>query len=417
MTPAVATAEFVGQLRWNDAPGPVQDRVEALVRDFAAVCCAGTATPTARIAAEFAVLQHGGDEATLLYDGRRVSATGAAWANGVLADALDLDDGHRLVKGHPGAIVIPAALAIGEAIEAPREEVLAAITVGYEVAVRAGIALHAREADYHGSGAWGAIGASAAGARLLRLDPAQVGHALGLAEYHAPMAPVLRSTADPAMTKDACGWGAMAGTSSALLAAAGFTATSGLALAVLADPAAGLGEHWYAADLYVKAFPCCRWSQPAIAAALSLRAAHEIDPRTITRVTVRTFAAAAALSRRPPTTTEQAQYSLLWPLAAALVHGDFGVAHVLPPAFEDRQVHELADRIDVQIDPLLDSAFPAVRRCAVTVETSDGRALSSELTEAPGEPDDPNWADIIATKFARYAGQLSPDSPLRRLLT
>ncbi|MDQ4040019.1 MAG: MmgE/PrpD family protein [Actinomycetota bacterium] len=415
MNPPRAAAEFLGRLRWNEVPTAARRRVAALVRDFAAVCCAGTATPTARLAADYAVAQHAGDEATLLYDGRRVSAAGAAWANGVLANALDLDDGHRLVKGHPGAIVIPSALAIGEAINAPREEVLAAITVGYEVAVRAGIALHAREAGYHGSGAWGAIGAAAAGARLLRLDPAQLGHALGLAEYHAPMAPVMRSTADPAMTKDACGWGALAGTSSALLAVAGFTATRCLALDVIEDPTARLSERWYSDDLYVKAFPCCRWSQPAIAAALSLRAAHDIDPRTITRVTVRTLSAAAALSRRPPTTTEQAQYSLLWPVAAALVHGGFDVAHVLPPAFEDRQIHELADRIDVQVDPALDAQFPAIRRSGVSVETG-GATHTSELTQAPGEPDDPRWADIIETKFARYAGQLSRDNPLSRLL-
>lgn len=417
MCPTVAAAEFLGRLRWNDLPEPVRRRTDALVRDFTAVTCAGMATPTAAIAADYAVAQHGGNEATLLYDGRRVSATGAAWANGVLANSLDLDDGHRLVKGHPGAIVIPAALAIAETIAAPREEVLAAITVGYEVAVRAGIALHARDSDYHGSGAWGAIGAAAAGARLLRLDPAQVGHALGLAEYHAPMAPVMRSTADPAMTKDACGWGALAGTSSALLAAAGFTATHCLALDALADSSARLGEHWCVHDMYIKAFPCCRWSQPAIAAALEVRTAYEIDPRTIDRVTVRTFAAAAALSRRPPTTTEEAQYSLLWPVAAALVHGDFGVEHVLPPAFDDRLIHDLANLIEVEIDPVLDSAFPGVRRSAVTVETTDGRCYSSELTEAPGEPDDPQWADIISTKFARYAGQLPTESPLHRLLT
>lgn len=417
MRTTLPAAEFVSGLRWNDVPEPVRLRTEALVRDLAAVTCAGAATPTARIAARYAAEQHGGNQASLLYDGARVSTTGAAWANGVLANALDFDDGHRLVKGHPGAIVIPAALAVAETVGAPREEVLAAITVGYEVAVRAGIALHARDADYHGSGSWGAIGAAAAGARLLRLDPAQVGHALGLAEYHAPMAPVMRSVADPAMTKDACGWGALAGTAAALLAAAGFTATDCLAVDALADPSAQLGAYWYVGDMYIKAFPCCRWSHPAIAAALTLRAAHGIDPGTIRRVTVRTFTAAAELSRRPPTTTEEAQYSLLWPVAAALVSADFGVEQVLPSAFDDQLTHDLAGRIDVQIDPALDAEFPAVRRSAVTVETSDGgRSHTSELTEAPGEPDDANWGNIIAAKFARYAGGLSPESPLARLL-
>jgi len=409
-------AEFVGRLRWTDVPEPVRVRVEALVRDFAAVTCAGAVTPTARIAAQYAMHQHAGHQASLLYNGARVSSTGAAWANGVLANALDFDDGHRLVKGHPGAMVIPAALAIAESIEAPREEVLAAITVGYEVAVRAGIALHERETDYHGSGAWGAVGAAAAGARLLRLDPTQVGHAFGLAEYHAPMAPVMRSVADPAMTKDACGWGAMAGTSSALLAASGFTATDCLALDAIGAFPARLGEHWYAADMYIKAFPCCRWSQPAISAALVLHAEHDLDPDTINRVTVRTFAAATGLSQRPPTTTEQAQYSLVWPVAAALISGEFGVAQVLAPALSDHLIHGLASRVEVQVDPVLEAAFPGLRRAAVTVETSNGGRYSSELTEAPGEPDDPQWGNLVASKFTRYAGELAPESLLARLL-
>ena len=415
-----ASTELIGALDWSDVPDEGRRRTAALLRDFAAVTCAGASAPTARLAAEYAVVQHAGDQATLLYDGRRVSATGAAWANGVLANALDFDDGHRLVKGHPGANVIPAALALGETIGASRDEVLAAITVGYEIAVRAGIALHAREADYHGSGAWGAIGAAAAGARLLRLAPAQVGHALGLAEYHAPMAPIMRSVADPAMTKDACGWGAMTGISSALLAADGFTATDSAVLDALDGPEAAtsrLGQRWYVQDLYVKAYPCCRWSQPAIAAALTVHSRYDIEPASITAVTVRTFGAAAALSRRAPTTTEHAQYSLVWPVAAALVHGEFGVAHVLPAAFDDELIHDLAARISVEVDPVLDSAFPGVRQAAVVVETIDGVLHASDLAQAPGEPEDPRWAAIIDAKFARYAGQPREHSLMSRLLS
>lgn len=417
MSGAGRALEFIGGLRWADVPQYARQRIEALLRDFTAVTCAGSSTPTAQIAAEYAVAQHAGEQATLLHNGRRASAVGAAWANGVLANALDFDDGHRLVKGHPGANVIPAALAIAETIDAPREEVLAAITVGYEVAVRAGIALHARNAEYHGSGAWGAIGAAAAAARLLRLDPAWVRHALGLAEYHAPMAPIMRSVADPAMTKDACGWGAMTGTSSALLAADGFTATNCVVLEALCEASSGLGRRWHVDDLYIKAFPCCRWSQPAIAAALAVRRGYDVDPPAIARVIVGTFAAAAALSRTAPTTTEQAQYSLVWPVAAALIQGDFGVAHVLPPAFDDVPTHDLANRITVQVDPVLEAAFPGLRRAAVAVETIDGTRYSSELTEAPGEPDDPHWAAIIDAKLAQHAGRLPAQSPLIRLLS
>jgi len=236
------------------------------------------------------------------------------------------------------------------------------------------------------------------------------------------MAPIMRSVADPAMTKDGCGWGAMTGTSSALLAADGFTATDSAVLEVLGGPESslgglgGLGERWYVEEIYVKAYPCCRWSQPAIVAALAVRRRYSLEPEAIDRVTVRTFAAAAALSRRAPRTTEDAQYSLVWPVACALIDDDFSVAQVLAPGLDEERVHDLAGRIVVQVDPDLDAAFPAVRRSAVTVETTDGTRLSSPLSAAPGEPEDPAWADIIAAKFARHAGELSDDGPLTRLL-
>lgn len=173
----------------------------------------------------------------------------------MLANALDFDDGHRLTKGHPGVVVIPAALAIAESTHPTVDELRTAIIVGYEVAIRAGLDLHARSLEYHASGAWGALGAAAAAGRLLGLDETRMRHALGLAAYHAPIAPIMRSVADPAMTKDACGWGTLVGVSSASLARDGFTALA-------SDVAAGadLGVRWHLLDIYVKTFPCCRFA-------------------------------------------------------------------------------------------------------------------------------------------------------------
>ena len=381
---------------WLNAPADVLARLERLLRDFVACSVAGRVTETARIAADYASAQHPGDDATALFDGRRLSTTGAAFANGVLANALDFDDGHRLVKGHPGACVIPAALAVAESAQASSEELRAAILIGYETAIRAGIALHARSAEYHASGAWGALGAAAAAARLLGLDEPRTRHALGLAGYHAPIAPIMRSVAEPAMTKDACGWGSFVGVSSALLAARGFTALSSEPVA----PEPTLGERWHLLDVYVKRFPCCRWSHPAIAAALELR--KRLGPEHIGQIRIGTFAGAAALARGHPTTTEEAQYSLVWPVAVAVAHGRFDVEHVLPPAFGDRAARRLLDVVTVEVEPELEAEFPGRRRSAVAIGTSDGDRHESGPTEAPGEPDDPRWEEIVDAKAALY---------------
>ena len=108
----------------------------------------------------------------ILFDGRRASPAGAAFAGASTIDAFDAHDGHALTKGHAGVAVLPALLAVADAVGGGRcgREFLAALVLGYEVAIRAGIALHATRADYHTSGAWNALGCAAVAARLLGLD-------------------------------------------------------------------------------------------------------------------------------------------------------------------------------------------------------------------------------------------------------
>jgi 2-methylcitrate dehydratase PrpD len=404
--------EFACGLRWADIPEDARRYLAWLLLDFAAVCSAGRTAPAADIAATYARNVHATGPCTSLYDGARLAAPGAAWTNGVLANVLDYDDGHRITKGHPGAIIIPAALAAGEASGASMVELMEAIAVGYELAVRAGIRLHATEEQYHASAAWGALGAAAAAARLLGLDPGQVRHAVGLAEYHAPIALMPRAVADPAMTKDATGWGAFIGISSAMLADGGFTAL-GSAFLHDADAGADLGSRWEVLGVYVKAYPCCRWSQPAIEAALQVRG--RIDPAAIDRVTIHTFTAADGLSTRRPRTTEDMQYSLVWPVAAALADGAFDVAGVLSE-FADARVEQIAARTAIVVDPEIDAAFPGRRLARVVVESA-GAAIDSGLVEARGEPGDPSWQPVIEDKARRFldpgltAGLAPPADP------
>ena len=267
--------------------------------------------------------------------------------------------------------------------------------VGYEVAIRAGVLLHERELQYHASASWGALGVAAATGRLLGLDAMQLRHAIGIAEYHAPIALMPRAVADPAMTKDTCGWGGLIGTTAALLAGRGFTGLDSEFM--LADGELELGERWEVLEVYLKHYPCCRWSQPGIDAALRL----QIDPATIESVVVRTFAAAELLSKRRPTNTEEMQYSLVWPIATALVHGRFGVDEVLG-GFDDAAVSRVADCIRIEVDPALTAAFPAQRLTEVEVVSRDGTSLHSGLTEAEGEPHSLGWEGVVAAKVVRF---------------
>ena len=215
---------FIRDSRWEDLPDEVRHQAKRALLDTLGALIAGAQTPAGVILRGYALAQHAGDEATLLPTGERVSTVGAALANGFAANALDIDDGYRPIKGHPGACVLPALLAAGErATKVSGPEFLTALVVGYELAIRAGLIRHALYSTYHSSGSWGAIAAAAAAGKLLGLDDLTLRHAMGTAEYHAPIAPMMKGIETPSMGKDSIGWGAMVGMASVLLAELGFT--------------------------------------------------------------------------------------------------------------------------------------------------------------------------------------------------
>lgn len=191
-------AEFVCGLGYEDMPPEVVDQALLCLVDLVGVAAAGSCTPMSSIARQYAVDEcpAGARTARLLFDGLTVAPTGAAFANAATLDSFDAHDGHALTKGHAGAAVLPAALALGGG--ASGHDLITAVVLGYEIATRAGIALHRSAADYHSSGSWNSIGCAAIGARLLGLDAVRTNHALGIVEYHGPRGPMMRSVATAA---------------------------------------------------------------------------------------------------------------------------------------------------------------------------------------------------------------------------
>ena len=394
-------------------PEEVTERARLLLLDLLGVAAAGTHTLLSATIREHAVRHMsagaGFPSSPLLFDGRTVSPSGAALAGGMTIDALDAHDGHRLIKGHVGCNVLPAVLS-SLPTDATLGDLLAHLVLGYELGTRAGIALHSTVADYHTSGAWGAVACAGVVGRILGLSPVQLHEALGIAEYHGPRSQMMRVIDHPTMLKDGSGWGAMAGTSAAWLAAEGFTGSPALTVAGadVADVWADFGEHWWTLDQYFKPQPICRWGQPAVVAALRLVEAHEIEHNNVASVVIRTFHEATRLATRRPTTTEEAQYSLPFPVAAALVAGRVGPDEVSGTALADGRILALADRVQLVEDVEANHQFPARRIADVTVETCDGATHTSGPVEAPGDPEDPLSVDELIAKFRHYAGALEP---------
>jgi 2-methylcitrate dehydratase PrpD len=397
-------------------PQGALEMAATLLIDTLGVAAGAAPMAAGRIARDHAVRFHAAaatkDAATLLFDGRRASLPGAAFAAATQIDNLDAHDGYNPTKGHIGCAVVPALCAFAEQLpDLSGRDALVALAMSYEVAARAGIALHATVEDYHTSGAWNALGVAALGCRLRGLGKDRLRQALGIAEYHGPRSQMMREIANPTMLHDGSGMGALVGSMAVLLAEDGFEGAP--AITVEGDAAArhwsDLGSVWTIERNYIKPYPICRWAHAAIDALDGLIRAHGLTADTVTRIEVRTFAEAAALFAGMPATTSQAQYSLRFALAVRLVNGTIGPQHIEGEGLRDPRVARVIERISVLEDPRHSDRFPLGRWSDVSVHTGDGAVLASGDVHARGGPEAPMSLEEIEGKFGVMSAALSPE--------
>jgi len=409
------TAEFVRTATLEDASDAVTEHVRVRTLDTLAAATAGYRMPSADITRGYASKMLDGNAATLLNESReQCSLVGATFANATAANVLDADDGHRAVKGHPAAIVVPSALAAGEVVGASVAEFLDAVYVGYEVAVRAGLAIHETDGVYTGTGSWGAVGAAAAVARLQGLDREGTARALGTAEYHAPRTPIMRGVEQPGMTKDGIGWGAYAGTVAVDLARCGFTASGTVFDEASVTVTDDLHEKHYVTDGYLKPYPCCRWAHPGIDAGLMLRDRHGIDPDSIDEIRVYTFLEATHLDTREPNSIEAAEYSYPYPVAAALVRGRFTVDELRASARDDQAIRRLAEAVRLRVDETIDNCFPDECLARVDID-ADTETYRSAVTRPRGAVDRPLKPEERRQKVERLCRPTLDSSAVERV--
>ncbi|SEL37297.1 2-methylcitrate dehydratase PrpD [Roseovarius azorensis] len=403
-------------------PEDVLLRMSTLLIDTLGVAAGASGLDVAVIARDYACDYHGANRvehaATLLFDGRRCSLPGAAWALATQIDNLDGHDGYNPTKGHIGCALVPALFALAEhRPDLSGRQALAALAMGYEVAARAAVALHATVADYHTSGAWNALGVAALGSRLRGHGGDVFRQALGIAEYHGPRSQMMREIDNPTMLRDGSGMGAYVGMSAALLAERGFTGAPAITVEgpEVAHVWADLGQDWTVMRNYIKPYPICRWAHGALEALRQLMAAHDFAAEEVTRMRVGTFAYSARLFAGVPQDTRQAQYSLGFALAVLLVHGRIAPEHVTGEGLRDPRVLAALDRIAVREEPRHSARYPEGRWSDITITLRDGRVIASGDVNARGGPEDPLSEQEIRDKLFRMAGVALSDGRIRAI--
>ena len=411
---------FVLGTNWEDLPSHVQERIKGCFVDLTAALITGSRSEQFRVGLKLAEEVFGTGTVPVVGNDRCFSFIGAAAAMGHSANAYDIDDGHNLIRAHPGSAVVGPILAAALEKDVRRNEFLTALLMGYETTIRAGVAIMDYYSNPHSSGTFAPPGIAAGVGRLYGFSKEQLNNCISIAEFNAPLVAGSRSVGYPSMNKDGVPFGAMIGALAVREQLAGFTGNKNLLESekyrCLLDD---LGEHYQVMDLYFKPYSCCRWAHPAIDACLMLMRENGLDVESIESVRIETFLNATHLSRIVPATADEAQYNIAYPVAAALVYRDFGLAQVHESAVPDPAVVQMMQRLVFAEDPALTARFPAHRICRAVITAKDGARYTSPDCEPRGEASEAIGLDWLCEKFQRMTAPVfskqGQDSVLRLL--
>jgi len=387
---------FVRNLQYRDIPEHTRYLVSTSLMDILGVMAGARDNETTRNIREYACQHYPATtlRSRLAFDGREVHPLGMAWAGGFSADSLDAHEGHFTSKGHAGATVVPALLALADACrEQGRsisgEEFLTALAIAYETGLRAGVALMDSAAEYHASGAFSGLGVVCGAARILQLDEDQMLHALGIAEYFGPRCPMMRLVDFPSMLRDAHGAGAYAGLNGVFMAQAGITGAPAETVAKdnLQHCWDDLEMRWEIDAQYYKPWPVCRWAQPSLTAVTAMMDAHpEIRGEHVASVRIETFHESMRLQGHFPANADEAQYGLAFPVAALIARGQVGPAEVTGDAIHAEDILAVSGKVEIVEAEDLSNRFPEEILSRVTIKLNDGSTFTSPVTQAKGDP-------------------------------
>ncbi|HEY3749532.1 MAG TPA: MmgE/PrpD family protein, partial [Pseudonocardiaceae bacterium] len=380
------TAEVATFVSAADVPAEAREAAVRSVLDTIGVLLAGVGEPIVRaVATELAP-----GSATVFGLGRRARATDAALVNGTAAHAIDYDDVHNHMRGHPSACVLPAALAVAEQCGRSGAELLDAYVVGIEVACQVGLAVGLSK-TFHNTSTLGVLGAAAAAARALGLDPGRTAAALGIA---ASSASGLRSNFGTMTKALHAGHAARDGLAAALLARGGVDSTPNALESFVAafgsgGAIGGLGEPWaiVSPGMAIKKYPCCNKGHRAVDGVLDIVDALDIEPEQVRAVEVRMPAGQVDADGRIgpmthpwPRTGLEAKFSMPYVIAAAVVDRGLPIAAFTDDGVRRQQVQELM----ALVHPV--NRDDADDHIEVALTCQDGRTCRRAVRFTRGDP-------------------------------
>jgi 2-methylcitrate dehydratase PrpD len=445
-------ARFVSQTQFEDLPHEAIEETKRMLLDSIGCAIAGIGTDKGKYAVRVTERMGGPAEATVLATGHKVSCGAAAFANGELINALDMD-GLMFPAGHAPPLVTPAPLAIAESVEASGKELIVALAIVYELSVRiAGALSEWREfiaegpqkgamkvPAVHGTGAC-IFGGTAGAGKLLKLDSEKLSHALGIAGHICPVPSMAKwyNTAPNPMTKYiSAGWVSQAEVTAVLLAEEGYTGDT-----TVLDGEYGfwrfygstkwqpdlithkLGEKWrFPSRAIYKPYPCCRAMHGGLDCFIGIMEENNLRPDEIEKVeiSIDPLVTLPAWKIDELQSHVDAQFCAPYPFAAAAFRLQSGVEWQTPATLSNSQIMEFMKKVSVKAHPEYGKTLTEDPRSPLSkVEiVARGQRYVKEQNWKKGNP----WPESVrmsdkelADKFCKNASRALPKDRIDRVI-
>jgi len=431
-------ARFILNLSYGDLPSDVVDKAKFAILDLIGVAIAGSNTAWSRIISNFVKNSNGEAEARVFRYGFETTSPLAALANGTMGHSWDYDDSHP-AQMHLGAVIVPAAISIGEKMRANGRELITAVVAGYEVGARVALAVNSPPKKghtlkgFHPTATCGVFGSAAAASKVMGLSLEQIVNALGIAGSYS--SGLMEFLSDGAMTKRLHpGKAAHDGIVSALLAAQGFTGPrtvfegrDGFLRAYSDAPdverlTSRLGEDFEIRYVDFKMYPCCWGCHSPLNALQAVLSNNDIKVSSIQKVvfTLRSVSSRIVAepleAKRRPKTPLEAQMSLPFCAAVVMLYGGLTIQDFTEERLKDEQILTLTEKIEVLVDPQFDKEAhnsPSV----VTVITENGKRYTQRVDYPKGSSQNPMTEKEIEEKFLKNVEGILSEEKSNRVLS
>lgn len=394
-------ADFVCTVGYQELPDSVIEKSELAILDTLAALIGGVPTVNARLSRAAAKTCFGAGSANAWFAEAGFHPQGALFANCAAASSLDVDDGHCLAAGHPGAAIVPAVLMEAARLGSDGHDVLTATALGYDVALRVAAARRFTDTMSFASGQWTGFGVAAAVGWLRGLPADQLAHAIAIAGAEAPQN-LPQGDCQASSVKGSSPWSTVAALFAVDRAGCGMSGSIDMLDRFHAYdvPAisAELGSRWLISETYLKPYASCRYTHPVIDAVLTLVTGRDRD-EPIGPIVVDIFPEARKLPNEfAPKSLEGGQFSVPFAAALAALRGAKAFRPLRPESLSDQEVVELAERVEIRYPDEFAGIFPrrTPARVAMVVR---GRERVAHVPRPFGDASNPMQQSAVEDKL------------------